>query len=175
MSRTHPTAVVRLGLLAALALLAAPLAVAEDDEREGEDDASEATGTAALVALSATLAFVPWNAARRVLVKRWARERPRVVRGLTAWHRRLVLPSHMLLGAAAFAAGAYHGWTAEASHPVLWAGVAMMGLLVVGGALLRWTWVPGTVRKAALLLHGQRLVTVLMVALLLGGHALVED
>lgn len=161
-------------LLVALAL-SPPLAAAEEDgEREREGEGGE-LGSAAAWLLGLAIAFVPWNVLRRrVLVPR-LRGRPADLKRLTFWSRKVILPVHAILGTLALVVGALHGFSAGASNPLLWAGLAVMALTVVGGALLTWKWVPGTVKKAAYLLHAQQLLLVALLALLVAGHALVDE
>jgi hypothetical protein len=168
-----------IGIALALLVVSAAPATAEDErdeDREGEDDeTSEKAGEWALALLVGTIAFVPLNVVKRKVLLPRLRKHPAALKRVVRLDRRIVLPSHMLLGLAAFGAGAYHGFTAEGANVLLWAGLAMMGLLVVGGALLRWKWVPGKVRKAAYLLHAQNAMLGLLVALLLLGHLGVDD
>lgn len=161
-------------LLVALAL-SSPLAAAEEEvEREGEGEGGE-LGIAAAWLLGLAIAFVPWNVLRRrVLVPR-LRGRAADLKRLTFWSRRVILPVHAVLGTLALAVGTLHGFWAGASNPLLWAGLAVMALTVLGGALLTWNWVPGTVKKAAYLLHAQPLLLVARLALLVAGHALVDE
>ena len=52
--------------------------------------------------------------------------------------------------------------------------MVFLWLLVVSGGLMMWKTPPRQIRKASHLLHMQRAMSVLAVALLLVGHALVD-
>lgn len=147
----------------------------EIPEGGSEDDAWEGAGTAALVALVSTVAFVPWNVARRRLIVPRLRGKREALAKLAFLQKRIILPSHIVVGLASLALGVIHGLLAPASNLLLWGAIATMSVMVVAGAVLRWKWVPGEVRKAALLLHAQQLLLVVLLALLVLGHAGVED
>lgn len=173
----------RRGLVALLVLLvlSAPVAAAGgdgDERREGpgdDDDLSEGAATAALAFLGVTSAYVPFNVAKRRLLVPRLRRNPAALKRLTLWSRNVVLPLHLVTGFLAFAVGAVHGFTAKGSNLLLWSALVLMGLLVVGGALMRWKWAPASVKKGAYLLHAQQVLFWALLALLAAGHFFVED
>lgn len=158
-------------LWAALAFLA-PLAAAQEGSDVGEGNG---LGSVALAFFIAASVFIPYNWVRRRFLLRWMRGRREATASLQRLHNRALLPSHMVLGVVALGTGYWHGKTASASNSVLWTAIVVMAGLVVGGALLRWAWTPGSVRRAAYFLHAQWAMFFALVALLLVGHAMVED
>lgn len=170
-------AVLASATLLLLASMAVPGVLASGEEDEGGEEAEDGGFLAVLAAVSlgATGLLVPLNLLNRRVVLPALRGNAVALRRVHSWTRRIILPLHAVAGLVAFVAGAAHGATAERSSPLLWAGVSLLGILVVGGALLRRRWVPGGVRRGAYLLHSQQFLFAVLLAVLLLGHALVED
>ncbi len=166
---------IALGLL----LLMTPLSMGDDDgddereDDEGFEDMGEDLGTASAWLLGLTLAYFGW---KRILpqIRKYLKttEQKAQLKQLNAWNKK-VLPIHTLLGIAALVTGAIHGLMMDESSILLWTAIALMGLLSVSGALMRWKWPPREVKKGARLLHMQRLMSAIVVILLLVGHEMV--
>lgn len=117
-------------------------------------------GSLAALALTVNMAYIPYK---------WLRTRIpelRIPQALTV---------HCFAGGAALFFGVLHALTAGSSNPLLWLGLAAMAYETVAGFVLRSRDVSGGVRRAASLLHAQRLVFYAMLFLLFVGHALAGE
>lgn len=166
-------------LLLLLALSASPLATADDDRfddeagGEGEDDAGEALGSAALWVLGATTVTAGANLARRRWVMPGLRGRPGAIKRVMWTWRKVLLPVHALTGVTAVLVGTLHGLRMDEGHWLLWSGIGGLGLLTLGGALLQWRWTPAKVRKGVYLLHTQQVLFLATLGVLWLGHVVV--
>ncbi len=134
-------------------------------------EAGEAAGVAATVFLVVTLMASAWNLVRRRWIVPRLRGRP-AARVMGIIHREVFPTVHGLAGALALVVGIWHG-VMEKDHWMLWAAVAVMGLVSVGGLVLQFRWASVNTRRRIFVLHSQQVMTVLLVALLVAGHMLV--
>ncbi len=173
-----------IALFCALLIAFAPSAVADDhdeDEDEHDDegreneleDAGETVGEISAWLLGLTLAYFGWKRVLPPIRKRLkASEQKDQLKRLNSWNKRAI-PIHTLLGTAALITGFIHGLMMDESHPTLWIALFLMGVLSVSGSLMRWKWPPREVKRGARLLHMQRLISLVVVALLFVGHEMV--
>ncbi len=129
----------------------------------------ESAGVLATLFLAVSLVASLWNVARRRwLVPRFAGNR-RAMRTLAILHKELFPSLHGLAGGLALATGLVHG-VVEESHPLLWASIAVMGAISLGGLALQFRWGSAASRRRIFILHSQQILTILLAALLIVGH-----
>ena len=71
--------------------------------------------------------------------------------------------------------GFLHGIWAEHNTLILWCGWGLLVFLCISGFIMKLQGADQPGAKASRLIHGQHIVSILMVVFLLIGHALVED
>jgi hypothetical protein len=76
---------------------------------------------------------------------------------------------HCYLNTAAFVAACVHAYTTSWTNKWLWLSLVMMGVLTVGGFLLRFKYQP-KVRKGLYVLHTQQIAFLVLLYALLKGH-----
>ncbi|MGB1098266.1 MAG: hypothetical protein ACPG34_03170 [Poseidonia sp.] len=153
-----------------------------DDEDDEDDEAqvlgldAEGLGEVAQWLMVGTLLIVVWKPLFKWLrtngPERFGVEARPFKKKLGVFNRRF-MRVHVWIGLAAVVLGTIHGYVLE-WHWSLWLAMLFLWLLVVSGALMMWKTPPKQIRKASRLLHMQRAMSVLAVALLLIGHALVD-
>jgi hypothetical protein len=131
----------------------------------------------ALVAFVVAGAFVPLNLARRLYVPKLLaarHEKSSELSRASAWLKKSGVWWHMGFGAATLAVGTWHGLTARASNWELWAGMALLAVLLVLGTVIHWRWVPWLARQRAAMFWTKWGVTLVALGLLLYGHAIAH-
>ena len=76
---------------------------------------------------------------------------------------------HCYLNTAAFVAACFHCYTTSWTNNWLWLSLYLMGVLTIGGFLLKFRY-PPKVRKGLYVLHTQQLAFLLLLYALLKGH-----
>ena len=76
---------------------------------------------------------------------------------------------HCYLNTAAFVAACFHCYTTSWANKWLWLSLVLMGVLTIGGFLMRFRY-PPKVRKGIYVLHTQQIAFVLLLYALLKGH-----
>lgn len=170
-------------MLTLVLLLLSPSVMADDDEDDEDDDDAtlfgldgEGTGEVALWLMVATLSIVVWKP-----LFKWLRangpelfnKEPRPFKKSLGVFNRRYMRAHNWIGFAAVVLGTAHGYVLE-WHWTLWVAMAALWILVVSGYLMQQKWPPKEFRRGARLLHMQRALSVVAVALLLVGHGLVD-
>lgn len=170
-------------LLTLVFLLLSPSVMADDDEDDEDDDDAtlfgldgEGMGEVALWLMVATLSIVVWKP-----LFKWLRangpelfnKEPRPFKKSLGVFNRRYMRAHNWIGLAAVVLGTAHGYVLE-WHWTLWVAMAALWILVVSGYLMQQKWPPKEFRRGARLLHMQRALSVVAVALLLVGHGLVD-
>jgi len=169
-------------LIMILVLMPSTFVSADDDVDEDDDEASvlgldaEGLGEVAQWLMVGTLLIVVWKPLFKWLrtngPERFGVEARPFKKKLGVFNRRF-MRVHVWIGLAAVVLGTVHGYVLE-WHWSLWLAMFFLWMLVVSGALMMWKKPPKQIRKASRLLHMQRAMSVLAVALLLIGHALVD-
>ena len=148
----------------------------EDDEAQVFGLDAEGLGEVAQWLMVGTLLIVVWKPLFKWLrtngPKRFGVEARPFKKKLGVFNRRF-MRVHVWIGLGAVVLGTVHGYVLE-WHWTLWVAMLFLWLLVVSGGLMMWKTPPRQIRKASRLLHMQRAMSVLAVALLLVGHALVD-
>ena len=168
-------------LLFFVAILLIPSTHADRDDDEDEEVTwygieAEGLGTVALWMMGGTLFILVWKPLHLYLRKKGpelfdveAKSFKLTLKNINTKHMSI----HNILGFLTAVVGTAHGLLLE-WHWTLWVGMALVWVLVASGSLLKWKWPPRQVRRGARLLHMQRALSVLAVALLLIGHAIVD-
>ena len=148
----------------------------EDDEAQVFGLDAEGLGEVAQWLMVGTLLIVVWKPLFKWLrtngPERFDVEARPFKKKLGVFNRRF-MRVHVWIGLGAVVLGTVHGYVLE-WHWTLWVAMLFLWLLVVSGGLMMWKTPPRQIRKASRLLHMQRAMSVLAVALLLIGHALVD-
>jgi len=148
----------------------------EDDEAQVFGLDAEGLGEVAQWLMVGTLLIVVWKPLFKWLrtngPERFGVEARPFKKKLGVFNRRF-MRVHVWIGLGAVVLGTVHGYVLE-WHWTLWVAMLFLWLLVVSGGLMMWKTPPRQIRKASRLLHMQRAMSVLAVALLLVGHALVD-
>ncbi|MFZ8906131.1 MAG: hypothetical protein ACO2Y2_02105 [Poseidonia sp.] len=148
----------------------------EDDEAQVFGLDAEGLGEVAQWLMVGTLLIVVWKPLFKWLrtngPERFGVEARPFKKKLGVFNRRF-MRVHVWIGLGAVVLGTVHGYVLE-WHWTLWVAMLFLWLLVVSGGLMMWKTPPRQIRKASRLLHMQRAMSVLAVALLLIGHALVD-
>ncbi|MGA0352450.1 MAG: hypothetical protein ACO3NY_02235 [Poseidonia sp.] len=148
----------------------------EDDEAQVFGLDAEGLGEVAQWLMVGTLLIVVWKPLFKWLrtngAERFGVEARPFKKKLGVFNRRF-MRVHVWIGLGAVVLGTVHGYVLE-WHWTLWVAMLFLWLLVVSGGLMMWKTPPRQIRKASRLLHMQRAMSVLAVALLLIGHALVD-
>lgn len=76
---------------------------------------------------------------------------------------------HCYLNTAAFVSACFHCYTTSWANNWLWLSLVLMGVLTIGGFLMRFRY-PPKVRKGLYVLHTQQVAFILLLYALLKGH-----
>ncbi len=116
------------------------------------------SGNLSVLLFVAANTYIPANQLRK-------RFRFRAVQLYYTW----LLRWHCYLNTAAFVAACFHCYTTSWANNWLWLSLVLMGVLTVGGFLMRFRY-PPKVRKGLYVLHTQQVAFVLLLYALLKGH-----
>ena len=116
------------------------------------------TGNLSVLLFVAANTYIPANHLRK-------RFRFRGVQLYYTW----LLRWHCYLNTAAFVAACFHCYTTSWANNWLWLSLVLMGVLTIGGFLMRFRY-PPKVRKGLYVLHTQQIAFVLLLYALLKGH-----
>lgn len=178
-------------LLLCSLLLLLPSVAADEDEKDDDDekdgrfeDFGEGLGEISRNLLIATLVLILWKPAHLWLhksgIKKHAerlgitdvRHAKKGLKKVNGWMMRM----HLIVGVGAVIAGFLHGIMVtglDAKTIVVWAGWTGLLVMSILGGLMQWKWPPREVRKGARLLHSQRIMLVITIALLGIGHRIL--
>lgn len=157
----------------------------DDDERRGDDDErGEGLGEVSQVLLIATISLVVWKPLH-IWVRKSGLKKYAHLFGITdqkAFKKKLTKINkwmstfHLWVGVGAVITGLIHGLLSggiKFEYTAVWLGWFGMLFMSILGALMQWKWPPKKVRKGARLLHSQRALLVITVALLVFGHEMM--
>jgi hypothetical protein len=167
-------------LLLALMLLLAPGALADDDDDDDDETImgtdAEDLGEVAQILMIGTCSIALWRPSFKWLRKNgpdlFGKE-PRPFKRKLGVFNRYYMKIHNWIGLATVVIGTAHGYVLE-WHWTLWVAMGALWALVFSGSLMQWKWPPKEFRKGARLLHMQRSLTIIAIALLLIGHGIVD-
>ena len=181
MKRNHLVVLLFLAYLLSLHTVLADADDAEEDDEEEDDEPTvfgleaEGLGDVALYLFVGAVSIVVWKP-----LFKWLRangpelldREPRAFKRQLGVFNRRFMKAHNWIGLFAAILGTVHGYVLE-WHWTLWAGTGAMWLLVISGYMMQWKWPPREFRRGARLLHMQRALTVLSIALLWVGHQIL--
>lgn len=160
----------------------------DDEENEGDDDddneRGEGLGEVSKILLIATISLVVWKPAhvwvRKTGLKKYGErfgitDPKKFKKNLTKVNKWMSI-FHLWVGLGAVVTGLIHGLLVKGvdlESSVAWLGWLGMLFMSILGGLMQWKWPPRKVKKGARLLHSQRFLLVITIALLVVGHEML--